>query len=106
MERPILNVAAKLSQVVDLALVEEDRDEALRLLSECCVWAYLVHYSEWLEQPGSALLARETLANCEGRLHGFLERCQKAPAPASAARCAKQCAAPDQSPKAGKESEG
>ncbi len=85
MERPVFNVVAELDQVTSLAQRRELLDEALRLLSECCVWAYLVHYSEWLEQPSSALLARETLANCEGRLHGFLESCQKAPDPDSAA---------------------
>lgn len=85
MERPIFNIAAELDQVSSLAQRGELLDEALRLLTECCVWAYLVHYSEWLGDPASALLARETLANCEGRLHGFLESCQKAPDPDSAA---------------------
>lgn len=85
MERPVFNVVAELDQVTSLAQRRELLDEALRLLSECCVWAYLVHYSEWLEQPSSALLVREMLANCEGRLHGFLESCQNAPDPDSAA---------------------
>lgn len=83
MERPIFDAATALGQVYDLE--ERVRGEALRLFGDCCLWAYMVHFSEWRKDPESVRVARETLAICEGRFHGFLERCQKAPDPDSAA---------------------
>lgn len=83
MERPIFDVATAFELAYDLE--ERVRGEALRLLGDCCLWAYMVHYSQWLEQPESERVARETLAICEGRFHGFLASCQKAPDPDSAA---------------------
>lgn len=83
MERPIFDAATALGQVYDLE--ERVRGEALRLFGDCCLWAYMVHFSEWRKDPESVRVARETLAICEGRLHGFLESCQKAPDPDSAA---------------------